>query len=134
MVTLDVDASIKAAFMLEATRAGESGPWTVSAVLNPEGAVDGVKVRPELATGEEVTPMTISGADVTLVVKTIPGLWYSVITSTSLAQDAVWTVETDSVVQATTETDQTELSAHVGTGNVRFYKVQVSETNPTPAQ
>lgn len=121
--TLEVDESIAPAFMLEAVREGETGPWTVSAVLNPEASVDGVPVRPTLvADDEEVEPMIVGETDVSLAVNTIPGLWYSVIASESLADDAVW-AQVGDAVQATES--QTVLTVGLGEGPCRFYRISV---------
>lgn len=98
------------------------------AVLNPEGVVNGgtaagIPVDPQL--DEADSPFTVDGEDATFTVKTIPGLWYSVM----YGADITGLVSGGSGVSSTepkqAKSTSTELSAPKE-GGERFYRVKVS--------
>ena len=93
--------------------------------LNPSGTVaiadETVKVQPETA---EDSPMTFTGSSPSFTVKAIPGLWYQVVTGTSMSgTELAGTKEAGTAVQATTTT--VSPAAPVFTGTVKFYKIAV---------
>ncbi len=98
-------------------------------VLDPEGSACGVPVRPELAGQNGFAVESVDGedaAEAVFTVKTIPGLWYSVVYGDELGAGGIAgeVFETDAgkAVSSTTV-----LSAPKGAGK-RFYQIKVSPT------
>ena len=93
--------------------------------LDPSGTVtiaeETVKVQPETA---EDSPMTFTGSSPSFTVKTIPGLWYQVVTGTSMSgTELAGTKEAGTAVQATTTTVSPTSPSFSGT--VKYYKIAV---------
>ena len=94
----------------------------ISFALNPNGTVNDVTVVPVVDTTAE-SPMSASSQP-TFTVKAIPGLWYQVVTGTSMSgTELAGTKEAGTAVQATTTTVSPAAPAFSGT--VKFYKIAV---------
>ena len=119
---------ITGAFDASASLSGE----TLTLVLSETGSVTvdsvAIPVVPELNLAV-AAPFAISEATddtdgATLVVKTIPGLWYAVKYADTLAGLAASDVATTTYVQATTAS--TPLTAPTGSSTTRFYRIVVT--------
>ena len=85
--------------------------------------VNGVKVVPEV--NAESSPMTMGGDTPGFTVKTIPGLFYTVLTSSSANADFATAGET---VQATSTSTPLSTTGSWGDEKVKYYKIKVSTT------
>ena len=91
-----------------------------SLALNPEGVVNGVRVQPTI--GEDVgEPFAVGEGEVTLTIKTIPGLKYSLIRGTELGKIDTTVVTTPATSAETTLKDSTPPTSNA------FYRVGVGK-------
>lgn len=89
--------------------------------LNGEATVGGVKVQPEVKTGDSITPMTLGASAPIFKVKTIPGLYYAVRAAGSLS-DLAENCKYGEPVQATGSSID-NLEAPTFPGPVIYYKI-----------
>ncbi len=98
-------------------------------VLDPAGSVDGVRVRPEFAGQNGIVIESAGGDDdaqAVFTVKTIPGLWYSVVYGDELGAGGI-AGEVFETAAGKAASSTTVLSAPKGDGK-RFYQIKVSPT------
>ncbi|MBR4354951.1 MAG: hypothetical protein IKP97_06640 [Kiritimatiellae bacterium] len=96
-----------------------------SVSLNGSATVDGVKVEPEVNTAS--SPMTLSGDTPNFTVKTIPGLYYTVLTSDSATSG--FDAAGDAVLATGTSTELNTGDDSWGENeNVKYYKISVGRT------
>lgn len=102
---------------------GSAGDITLA--LDPNGAVGGVKVQPEVKTDESAVPMSMGASAATFTVKAIPGLWYSV-----EAADTIDGLSNPSDRGTPVQADSTTVNpvAPAFTGTVKYYRIKVSTT------
>lgn len=101
------------------------GTWTIELNDADNAAVDGVKIKPECAAA---TPMAMSGNAPVLSIKTIPGLWYSTYSTTSVDANGALSGDVSKVTPQQAESQTTNFSAGTALGDeetVRYYKVVV---------
>ena len=89
--------------------------------LNGEATVGGVKVQPEVKTGNSITPMAMGASTPRFKVKTIPGLYYAVKAASSIG-DLAGNYKYGEPVQATSSSIDS-LEAPTFPGTVIYYQI-----------